>query len=52
MDAPCWCDLVTKFGKVFMRPAGTAEYRAEEASRRGVGWIQAPTIRWQRPFQA
>jgi len=34
--------LVTKFGKVFKRAAGTAEHLAEEASRRGVGWIQAP----------
>jgi len=42
LDAPGWCDLVTKFGKVFKRAAGTAEHLAEEASRRGVCWIQAP----------
>ena len=42
LDAPGWCDLVAKFGKVFKRAAGTAESLAEEARRRGVGWIQAP----------
>ena len=42
LDAPGWCDLVAKFGKVFKRAAGTAESLAEEARRRGVGWLQAP----------
>ena len=42
LDAGGWCDLVKKYGKVFKRAAGTVEHLAEEASRRGVGWLQAP----------
>jgi hypothetical protein len=31
-----------KFGKVFKRAAGSAEHLADEASRRGNAWLQAP----------
>ena len=42
LDAIRWCDLVKKFGRTFKRVAGTAEHLAEEASRRGLHWVQAP----------
>ena len=42
LDSEGWCELVSKFGKVFKRAAGTAEHLANEASRRGIGWMQAP----------
>ena len=42
LDAPDWCDLVKKFGRTFKRMAGTTEHLAEEASRRGQHWVQAP----------
>jgi hypothetical protein len=42
LDSHGWCDLVKRFGKVFKRAAGTAEHMAEEAGRRGTGWMQAP----------
>jgi REP element-mobilizing transposase RayT len=42
LDSHAWCDLVRQFGRVFKRAAGTAEHMAEEASRRGVGWLHAP----------
>jgi REP element-mobilizing transposase RayT len=42
MDAPGWCDLVTKFGKCFKRAAGTAEHLTQEAERRGQRWMQSP----------
>jgi len=42
LDADCWCDVVTRFGKLFMRAAGTAEHLAAEARRRGVCWLQGP----------
>jgi hypothetical protein len=42
LDAPAWCDLVKKFGCTFKRVAGTSEHLAEEASRRGQRWVQAP----------
>ena len=42
LDSHAWCDLVRQFGRVFKRAAGTAEHLAEEASRRGVGWLHAP----------
>ena len=42
LDAFGWCDLVKKFGRTFKRVAGTAEHLAEEASRRGQHWVQAP----------
>jgi len=42
LDAPAWCDLVVRFGKVFKRAAGAAESLAAEAERRGQGWMQSP----------
>jgi hypothetical protein len=42
LDSHAWCDLVKKFGRVFKRAAGTDEHMAEEATRRGVGWLHAP----------
>jgi REP element-mobilizing transposase RayT len=42
LDSHGWCDLVSKFGKVFKRAAGTADHLADEAERRGIGWMQAP----------
>ncbi len=42
LNAPEWCDLVQGFGRTFKRVAGTAEHLAEEASRRGLHWVQAP----------
>jgi hypothetical protein len=42
LDSHSWCDLVKRFGKVFKRAAGTAEHLADEAGRRGIGWMQSP----------
>jgi len=42
LDCHDWCDLMSRFGKVFKRAAGTADHLADEAQRRGVAWIQAP----------
>ena len=42
LDAPAWCDLVTRFGRLFHRAAGTAEHLADEAARRGNKWMCAP----------
>jgi hypothetical protein len=42
LDAPEWCKLVKEFGRTFKRVAGTSEHLAEEASRRGLSWVQAP----------
>ena len=42
LDCHAWCDLVSKFGKVFKRAAGTAEHLADEAERRGISWMQSP----------
>ena len=42
LDAHGWCELVTKFGRVFKRAAGSSESLAQEASRRSQGWLCAP----------
>ncbi len=42
VDARGWCDVVTKFGRIFKRAAGTSESLAGEAIRRGQGWLCAP----------
>jgi len=42
LDSSSWCDLVTKFGRVFKRAAGTVEHLSEEATRRGIGWMHSP----------
>ena len=42
LDAHGGCDVVKKFGRVFKWAAGTAEHLAEEAQRRGVGWLCSP----------
>ena len=42
LDTHGWCDLVQRFGRVFKRAAGTPESLAQEAIRRGQGWLCAP----------
>ncbi len=42
LDGHAWCELVTKFGRMFKRAAGSAERLANEASRRGIHWMHAP----------
>jgi hypothetical protein len=36
VDSEHWCEVVTRFGKLFKRAAGSAENLAAEARRRGV----------------
>ena len=43
LDGISWCDLVTKFGRVFRRAAGTEKQLSDEAARRGQRWMQAPS---------
>ena len=42
VDARGWCEVVSKFGRIFKRAAGTPESLAGEAVRRGQGWLCAP----------
>lgn len=42
LDADRWCKVVSRFGKLFKRAAGSAEHLADEARRRGVCWLQGP----------
>ncbi|MFG0289602.1 MAG: hypothetical protein ACF8CQ_15590, partial [Rhodopirellula sp. JB044] len=42
LDAVGWCDVVSKFGRVFKRAAGTPESLAREAIRTGQRWLCAP----------
>lgn len=42
VDVSSWCDVVRKFGKLFKRAAGKADSLANEASRRGIGYLHAP----------
>ncbi|WP_413431585.1 transposase [Crateriforma spongiae] len=42
VDAHGWCDVVTRFGRVFKRAAGTPESLAAEAIRTGQRWMCAP----------
>lgn len=42
LDRSSWCDLVTKFSRVFKRAAGTVEHLSDEAARRGIGWMHSP----------
>jgi REP element-mobilizing transposase RayT len=42
VDTRGWCDVVSQFGRVFKRAAGTPESLAHEAIRRGQGWLCAP----------
>jgi REP element-mobilizing transposase RayT len=44
-----WYELVTRFGKLFKRAAGSAENLAAEARRRGVRWLQGPGARLLAP---
>jgi len=41
LDTHGWCDIVVKFGRVFKRAAGSPESLAQEACRRGQGWLCA-----------
>jgi hypothetical protein len=45
LDAAGWCDLVTQFGKLFKRAAGTADSLSREAARRGQHYLHAPGLR-------
>jgi len=45
LDADRWCEVVTRFGKLFKRAAGSTEHLADEAQRRGVRWLQGPGAR-------
>jgi hypothetical protein len=45
VDSEHWCEVVTRFGKLFKRAAGSAENLAAEARRRGVLWLQGPGAR-------
>ena len=42
LDTDRWCKVVTGFGKLFKRAAGSTEHLAEEAQRRGLRWLQGP----------
>jgi hypothetical protein len=42
IDTDRWCKVVTRFGKLFKRAAGSTEHLAEEAKRRGQRWLQGP----------
>ena len=42
LDGTGWCQLVSRFGKMFKRAAGTHSHLQAEASRRGQSWMQAP----------
>jgi len=42
IDSSDWCELVSKFGRLFKRAVGNRESLAQEATRRGQGWMQAP----------
>ena len=41
LDTHAWCDVVSRFGRVFKRAAGSPEHLAEEAGRRGQSWLCA-----------
>jgi hypothetical protein len=45
VDGEHWYEVVTRFGKLFKRAAGSAENLAAEARRRGVRWLQGPGAR-------
>jgi hypothetical protein len=42
LDTNRWCKVVTSFGRLFKRAAGSTEHLAEEAQRRGLHWLQGP----------
>jgi hypothetical protein len=44
LETTTWCDLVSKFGKLFKRVAGTAPSLAAEAARRGQAYLHAPGL--------
>lgn len=44
-----WCEVTSRFGKLFKRAAGTRASLAEEAKRRGLQWLQAPGSRLLSP---
>ena len=39
LNESSWCELVSKFGKVFKRAAGTVDHLSDDAARRGLGWM-------------
>lgn len=45
LEPESWCEVTSRFGKLFKRAAGTRAHLAEEAERRGVKWLQAPGSR-------
>ena len=42
LDGCGWCDVVSRFGRIFKRAAGTPQSLAGEAIRRGQHWLCAP----------
>lgn len=42
LDSEGWVALVSRFGRIFKRAAGSVAQLAAEASRRGQRWLQAP----------
>ena len=48
IDSRGWCDLVSKFGRLFKRAAGSPESLSREAARRGNSWMQGPGCDWLR----
>jgi len=49
LETDRWIEVVTRFGKLFKRAAGSAESLAAEAERRGVRWLQGPGGRLLSP---
>ncbi len=37
-----WCELVSRFGRLFKRVTGTSHSVSQEAARRSQSWLQAP----------
>ena len=49
LDTDRWCKIVARFGKLFMRAAGTTDNLAAEAERRGMRWLQGPGAKLLSP---
>ncbi|MDB4778270.1 hypothetical protein OAG68_02320 [bacterium] len=37
-----WCDMISRFGRLFKRVTGTSNSVSQEADRRNQNWLQAP----------
>lgn len=42
LEGASWCELITRFRRCFKRAAGSSRKLADEATRRGCSWLQAP----------